>query len=58
MIKGIIEKVNKSFCKMKIFDNRIITGFFCKIKFPDIFNILYSLITDKKVMQESKKNKI
>ena len=40
----IYNQINKSICKIKIKDNIIITGYFCIIKFPDIFNYLPVLI--------------
>ena len=42
--KQIYNQINKSICKIKTKDNIIITGYFCKFKFPDIFNYLNALI--------------
>ena len=50
--KFINGKINKSICRIKIKDESFKTGFFCTFKFPDIFNLIYLLITDSNFSEE------
>ena len=49
--KKIIEQMEKNICKIKI-GNEQGTGFFCKIPFPDMNNMLSVLITNNHVINE------
>ena len=54
--KKIIEQMEKNICKIKI-GNEQGTGFFCKIPFPDMNNMLSVLITNNHVINEKILNK-
>ena len=49
--KTIIEQMEKYICKIKINEN-IGTGFFCKIPFPDKYNMLSVFITNNHLINE------
>ena len=49
--KKIMEQMTKNICKIKIGQNQG-TGFFCKIPFPDINNMLTVFITNNHVIDE------
>ena len=52
-IEIIKEKMEKSICKIKCPKQGFGTGFFCKIPFPNEFNLLPVLITNNHVLNES-----
>jgi len=54
--KIIMEQMEKNICKIKIGENQG-TGFFCKIPFPDINNMLTVFITNNHVIDENYLNK-
>ena len=49
--KKILEQMKKNICKIKIKENQG-TGFFCKIPFPDINNMLPVFITNNNIIDE------
>ena len=49
--KKIIEQMEKNICKFKIDQNQA-TGFFCKIPFPDMNNMLPVFITNNHIINE------
>ena len=49
--KKILEQMEKNICKIKIEDNQG-TGFFCKIPFPDLNNMLTVFITNNHIIDK------
>ena len=54
--KKIVKQMEKDICKITI-NNIKGTGFFCKIPFPDLDNILHVLITNNHIINEDILNK-
>jgi len=50
--KNILKQMEKNICKIKIGESRG-TGFFCKIPFPNINNLLSVLITNNHIISEN-----
>jgi len=51
--KEIFFIINNSICKIKTKNNAIITGYFCRIFFPDIYNYLSVLIINNYEFEEN-----
>ena len=49
--KKIMEQMNKNICKIKTGEEQR-TGFFCKIPFPDINNMLSVFITNNHIIDD------
>ena len=49
--KKIMEQMSKNICKIKIGEEQG-TGFFCKIPFPDINNMLSVFITNNNIIND------
>ena len=56
----IYKEMNKSICLIECKNNKNTTGFFCRFNFPDKFNIINVLITDRYIIEKNEniKNKI
>ena len=51
MMRILLDKSEKSICEIKT-DNGYGSGFFCKIRYPDINNQIYCLITNYHVIDD------
>ena len=49
----ILEQMKKNVCKVHLKTGKKGTGFFCKIPFPDEYNLLPVLITNNHVIDQS-----
>ena len=51
--KIVLEQMKKCVCKIKCDDGRSGIGFFCKIPFPDTYNLLPILITNNHILNKN-----
>ena len=51
-LETVMFQMKNCICKIKVSDNKIGTGFFCKIPFPDTFSLLPVLITCNHVLDK------
>lgn len=49
----IIKQIKKSLCKIKVSDDKIGTGFFCKINIPNRNSFINTLITNNQILSQN-----